>query len=68
MAMPAMLIAWLPTYFSRYHDMDVKKAALMAGVAVLVSGVGMIFGGGLADRLSAGTRGAGRWCRPPIRC
>jgi len=33
--------------------MDPKKAALMAGVAVLVSGVGMIFGGGLADRLSA---------------
>jgi MFS family permease len=53
MAMPGMLIAWLPTYFGRYHDMDVKKAALMAGVAVLVSGVGMIFGGGLADRLSA---------------
>jgi predicted MFS family arabinose efflux permease len=53
MAMPGMLIAWLPTYFGRYHDMDVKKAALMAGVAVLVAGVGMIIGGGLADRLSA---------------
>jgi MFS family permease len=52
MAMPAMLIAWLPTYFVRYHDMDVKKAALMAGIAVLASGIGMIFGGGLADRLS----------------
>ncbi|MEJ8859665.1 MFS transporter [Variovorax robiniae] len=53
MAMPAMLIAWLPTYFSRYHDIDLKKAGLMAGVAVLAAGVGMIFGGGLADRLSA---------------
>ena len=53
MAMPAMLVAWLPTYFGRYHDMDVKKAGLMAGVAVLVSGIGMMFGGGLADRLSA---------------
>ena len=53
MAMPAMLIAWLPTYFGRYHDTDVKKAGLMAGVAVLAAGVGMIFGGGLADRLSA---------------
>ena len=52
MAMPAMLIAWLPTYFGRYHDMDVKKAGLMAGVAVLASGIGMIFGGGMADRLS----------------
>jgi MFS family permease len=53
MALPAMLIAWLPTYFVRYHDMDVKKAALMTGMAVLVSGIGMVFGGGLADRLSA---------------
>ncbi|MGJ7506452.1 MFS transporter [Variovorax sp. GT1P44] len=53
MAMPALLIAWLPTYFVRFYAMDVKKAALMAGVAVLASGVGMIFGGGLADRLSA---------------
>ncbi|MDM0072596.1 MFS transporter [Variovorax sp. J31P207] len=52
MAMPAMLIAWLPTYFTRYHDMDVKKAGLMAGVAVLAAGIGMLFGGGLADRLS----------------
>ncbi|MDM0111248.1 MFS transporter [Variovorax sp. J22R133] len=53
MAMPVMLIAWLPTYFVRFHGMDVKKAALMTGVAVLVSGLGMIFGGGMADRLSA---------------
>lgn len=52
MAMPAMLIAWLPTYFGRYHDMDVKKAGLMAGMAVLAAGIGMVFGGGLADRLS----------------
>ncbi|RZL88467.1 MAG: MFS transporter [Variovorax sp.] len=52
MAMPAMLIAWLPIYFTRYYDMDVKKAGLMAGVAVLASGIGMIFGGSLADRLS----------------
>jgi predicted MFS family arabinose efflux permease len=54
MAMPAMLIAWLPTYFVRIHDMDVKKAALMTGMAVLVSGVGMLIGGAVADRLSAG--------------
>lgn len=53
MAMPAILITWLPTYLGRYQGMDVKKAALIAGVAVLASGIGMVFGGGLADRLSA---------------
>ncbi|SCU88244.1 conserved membrane hypothetical protein [Cupriavidus necator] len=53
MAIPAILIAWLPTYLGRYQGMDVKQAGLMAGVAVLASGIGMIFGGGLADRLSA---------------
>jgi MFS family permease len=53
MAIPAILVAWLPTYLGRYQDVDIKKAALMAGVAVLVSGVGILFGGGLADRLSA---------------
>ncbi|MEJ8821345.1 MFS transporter [Variovorax humicola] len=53
MAMPAMLIAWLPTYFVRYYGMDVKHGALMAAVAVMAAGVGMVFGGGLADRLSA---------------
>ncbi|WP_280156386.1 MFS transporter [Piscinibacter sp. XHJ-5] len=53
MAMPAMLIAWLPTYLGRYHHMDVKQGALMTGAAVMASGIGMIFGGGLADRLSA---------------
>jgi MFS family permease len=53
MALPAILVAWLPTYLGRYHDMDVKKAALTAGVAVLASGAGLIFGGALADRLSA---------------
>jgi predicted MFS family arabinose efflux permease len=53
MAIPAILVAWLPTYLGRYQDMDIKKAALMAGVTVLVSGVGILFGGGLADRLSA---------------
>jgi MFS family permease len=53
MAMPGMLIAWLPTYFSRYYAMEVRRAALMAGVAVLAAGLGMIFGGSLADKLSS---------------
>lgn len=53
MMMPGMLIAWLPTYFGRYYEMDAKRAALMAGIAILAAGVGLLCGGGLADRLSA---------------
>ena len=52
MAIPGILIAWLPTYFSRFYGMDPKRAGLMAAVAVLAAGVGMACGGGLADRLS----------------
>jgi len=52
MGIPAILIAWVPTYFNRFYGFDPKKAALMAAVVVLSVGVGMLFGGGVADRLS----------------
>ena len=52
MAMPSILIAWVPTYFNRFYGFDAKKAALMAAVAVLAAGIGMLLGGGVADRLS----------------
>jgi predicted MFS family arabinose efflux permease len=52
MAMPAILIAWVPTFFNRFYGFDPKKAGLMAAVVVLALGIGMLFGGGLADRLS----------------
>jgi predicted MFS family arabinose efflux permease len=54
MALPAILIAWVPTFFNRFYGFDPKKAALMAAVIVLAVGVGMLFGGGIADRLSRG--------------
>lgn len=54
MGMPAILISWTPTFFNRFYGFDPKKAALMAAVVVLAAGVGMLFGGGIADRLSKG--------------
>ncbi|SOE62357.1 Predicted arabinose efflux permease, MFS family [Burkholderia sp. D7] len=52
MGIPAILIAWVPTYFNRFYGFEPRKAALMAAVVVLSVGVGMLFGGGAADRLS----------------
>lgn len=54
MGIPAILIAWVPTFFNRFYGLDPKKAALMAAVVVLSVGIGMLFGGGIADRLSRG--------------
>ncbi len=44
MGIPAILIAWVPTFFNRFYGLDPKKAALMAAVVVL--SVGMLFGAG----------------------
>lgn len=45
------MMAWLPTYFSRAYSLAPDKAALQAAVVIAVLGVGMIVGGGIADRL-----------------
>jgi MFS family permease len=47
-----VISAWTPTYFSRYYGMSTDKAAIQAGIVVLVAGVGMILGGWLVDRLA----------------
>jgi MFS family permease len=52
MGIPITIIAWMPAYFHRYFGMDVKKGAMMAALAVLVGGIGMVLGGGFADRMS----------------
>ncbi len=54
MGIPAILIAWVPTYFNRFYGYDPKKASMIAAAVVLVLGLGMLFGGGVADRLSRG--------------
>ncbi|MFJ9409445.1 MFS transporter [Streptomyces sp. NPDC101393] len=45
------LLAWMPSFLNRYYALSPSKAGLMAGVFALITGVGMIGGGMLADRL-----------------
>ena len=44
--------AWIPSYLTRYYGLAPDKAALQAGIVVLVAGVGMIACGWGVDRLS----------------
>lgn len=47
-----VLLAWLPSYFNRYHDMGASSAGLAASVFVLLIGLGMALCGIAADRVS----------------
>ncbi|MGW6376129.1 MFS transporter [Rhodococcus sp. NPDC055112] len=47
-----VLLAWLPSYFNRYHDMDASSAGIAASVFVLLIGSGMAACGIAADRIS----------------
>ncbi|MGU7784339.1 MFS transporter [Burkholderia sp. PU8-34] len=48
----ASLWAWMPSYLNRYYAMPPARAAMMAAVFVLLSGIGMITCGLVADRAS----------------
>ena len=52
------LPAWLPTYFVRYYDLPLAKAASLAAVFLALGGAGMIVCGMVSDRLvrAAGQR------------
>jgi MFS family permease len=52
MGMPIVIIAWLTTYLNRYAGMSLEKAAGMTALAVLAGAIGLIMGGGFADRMS----------------
>ncbi|MEV0320227.1 MFS transporter [Streptomyces sp. NPDC050659] len=48
------LLAWMPSYLDRYYGLPTDKAGLVAGVFALITGIGMIGGGLVSDRLGRG--------------
>jgi len=46
-----VFLAWLPSYFNRYHGMDAASAGLAASVFVLLIGAGTVLCGIAADRI-----------------
>lgn len=46
-----VMSAWIPSYMSRYYGLAPDKAAVQAGLVILVAGVGMIACGWIVDRL-----------------
>ena len=53
---PAAVWAWMPSFLNRYYGMPAGKAAMTAALFVLVTGLGMVVCGNLADRLSKTSR------------
>jgi MFS family permease len=53
---PAAIWAWMPSFLNRYYGMAPGKAAMGGAVFVLVTGLGMVVCGNLADRLSKNAR------------
>ncbi|WP_250455399.1 MFS transporter [Caballeronia sp. ATUFL_M2_KS44] len=53
---PAAIWAWMPSFLSRYYGMPTAKAAMSAALFVLITGVGMVVCGMLADRLGKHVR------------
>lgn len=47
----AVMLAWMPSYFNRYHDMATDRAAAAAAVFVLLIGSGMVVCGMITDRV-----------------
>ncbi|MGX7729108.1 MFS transporter [Rhodococcus sp. 2H158] len=49
---PAVLMAWLPSFFNRYYDMVPDRAGAMAALFILCISVGMPLCGLITDRIS----------------
>ncbi|MDG3010170.1 MFS transporter [Rhodococcus sp. D2-41] len=47
----AVLLAWMPSYFNRYHHLGTAKAAGVAAIFVLLVGSGMVVCGIITDRI-----------------
>ena len=48
------LPAWLPTYFVRYYDLPLQKAAALAAMLLAIGGAGMVLCGVASDRFVEG--------------
>lgn len=48
------LPAWLPTFFVRSYNLPLAKASGLAALFLLITGVGMILCGAIADRMAKG--------------
>jgi MFS family permease len=48
------LPAWLPTYFVRYYDLPLQKAASLAAIFLAIGGIGMVLCGMASDRFVQG--------------
>lgn len=46
------LPAWLPSFFGRYYEMPVARAASVAAIFLLIAGAGMVLCGMLTDRIA----------------
>lgn len=64
---PAAMWAWTPSFLNRYYGMPIAKAAMSAAVFVLITGVGMVVCGNLADRLSMHARER-KWVAAIVFC
>lgn len=42
--------AWLPTYFVRYYDLPLDKAAPLAALFLAIGGAGMVICGAISDK------------------
>lgn len=52
------LPAWLPSFFGRYYDMPVAKAASVAAIFLMIAGAGMVICGIVTDRMAKSKPGA----------
>jgi MFS family permease len=53
---PAAVWSWMPSFLNRYYGMSTAKSAATGAIFVLVTGLGMVVCGNLADRLSKNSR------------
>ena len=57
------VLAWLPSYLNRFHGLAGDKACLKAAIVIVVSSIGIVLWGYVADRLAVRRARTGCSCR-----